>query len=145
MPRSPPNLAAIRASLDRLDALALAHPKLTAEASRERLADALETLDEETNMGRPPKDEADRKGVQIALRLTSAEVDRLDALAAAMSASTGLEVQRAATMRAALAAGLEVLEGRNGIAAAKPAAPKGGAAKPTGKAKPKASAAKAKR
>lgn len=73
-------------------------------------------------MGRPPKDEADRKGVQIALRLTGAEVDRIDAVAAAMSESTGLEVQRAATMRAALAAGLEVLETRNGIASPKPAA-----------------------
>ncbi len=145
MPHRPPNLANVRASLERLDALALAHPHLTSETSGQRLADALVTLDGETNMGRPPKNEEDRRALQIALRLTGAEVERIDAVAAAMSEATGLDVQRAATMRAALAAGLDVLETKFGLASPKPAA-KGAAARPAaGKAKPSAKASKSKK
>jgi len=84
-------------------------------------------------MARPPKDEEDRKGIQVALRLTSAEVARIDAVAAAMAQGTALEVTRAATMRAAIAAGLEALEKRFKVPRPKP---------PTASKRPKSSKAK---
>ena len=116
MPRRTPNLPKIRASLAHLDAIVREHPKLKTEASQARLADRLASLEEEETMARPPKDEEDRKGIQIALRLTSAEVARIDAVAAAMAQGTALEVTRAATMRAAISAGLDALEERFGLA-----------------------------
>lgn len=64
---------------------------------------------------RPPKNEDERKGFQTAIRLTGAELARVDGLVQAMSDATGVEVTRSAAMRAAMTAGFDVLEERLGL------------------------------
>lgn len=96
----------------------------TRAATPDRL-DALDTYlhteeDPDPMNARPEKPEDEKKGKQTAIRLNAADVERLDALAAAMSKAASVEVTRSAAMRSAMLEGLAVLEGRLGIAATKP-------------------------
>jgi uroporphyrinogen-III synthase len=99
----------------RLQALAKEEPELVSASSAKRLEAVFDATAErdslrEASVGRPPKDEADRKGFQTAIRMTADDVEALDELAKAMSDKTGLEVSRAAAMRLAIKEGLAILE-----------------------------------
>ena len=111
MPPEQPKLHVIRASMDQLGTLVRTHPELRTPASRERLAAYLEG-GENAPVGRPPKDDDERKGVQTAIRLTQAEVGEIDRVATEMAEDSGLEVSRAAAMRAAITEGLKVIDER---------------------------------
>jgi len=112
MPHDEPiRLDTVRSTLDELGRHVAAHPELQKPPARERLAVFLEA-GEPSPVGRPPKDEDERKGVQTAIRLTQAEVDEIDRVATEMAEDSGLEVSRAAAMRAAITEGLKVIDER---------------------------------
>jgi trimethylamine:corrinoid methyltransferase-like protein len=117
------DLPRARAALAALD---LAATTMKTDAARSRLAAHLDTLKEAPMAPRPPKPEAERKGTQTAIRLTQEDLDRCERLAAKMGEAAGVEVTRSAAMRAALAAGLEVLEVKLGLRAAAKRAARGG-------------------
>lgn len=98
------DLAAVRASLARLDGIARDHPELLGPADPES-ADRWEALlrDLEEQMPDPNK--------LTAFRLPESLLHRLDDLAAALEASQpGLKVTRADAARIAMLRGLEALE-----------------------------------
>jgi len=97
-----------------LAALELAGATLKSTAARARLAAHIK---EESMAPRPPKPAGEKKATQTAIRLTNEDADRCERLASKMSEAAGVDVTKSAAMRAALTAGLEVLELKLGLSA----------------------------